>query len=241
MNDSALSLGPIVFQDFEIPSIITLGGRQRMAVRYLTNGQRVTDLLGPDDATISFAGILSGPNASKRARELDALRTQGRPLDLTWNSFAYSVAIQNFRAEFRSQWWIPYKIRCSVLTNLDVAGIDPILSLANDVAASLDLLYSTVPPTLIPIPDGRALLASYVASGGTAQANGPQAILRRSITTLAVEQQRREATAIRTPLGGVLPAPQFLSSFADAIEAARDVQFLALARDCLGQAAVFLG
>jgi hypothetical protein len=241
MNDSALSLGPIVFQDFEIPSAITLGGRQRMSVRYLSTGQRVTDLLGPDDATISFAGILSGPNASKRARDLDALRTQGRPLDLTWNTFAYSVAIQKFKAEFRTQWWIPYKIHCSVLTNLDVAGIDPILSLANDAVASLALLYNTVPAALLPIPDGRALLASYVASGSTGQANGPQAFLRGSIVTLTAEQQRREATVIRTPLGSALPAPQFLSSFADTIEAARDVQFLALARDCLGQAAVFLG
>jgi hypothetical protein len=142
MSGTTLTLGPIVFRDFEIPSAITFGGRQRMAVRYLTTGQRVIDTLGPDDATISFAGVLSGPNASARARDIDALRTQGRPLGLSWNTFLYSVIIRSFEADFKNQWWINYRIHCMVLANPNVGGATTALSAVAEALDSLNIMYS---------------------------------------------------------------------------------------------------
>ena len=50
----------IVFQDFELPSGINFGGRQRLALHRLPGGSRVIDALGRDDAQISFAGIFTG-------------------------------------------------------------------------------------------------------------------------------------------------------------------------------------
>jgi len=64
MSDVILVLGPVAFQDFEIPSAINFGGRQRLAVHQLTNGRRVVDTMGPDASEIGFSGVFSGPDAT---------------------------------------------------------------------------------------------------------------------------------------------------------------------------------
>jgi hypothetical protein len=115
MRDVALLLGPVAFQDFEIPSGVNFGGRQRLALYRLPGGSRVIDALGRDDAQISFAGIFAGPNATQRARSLDQLRVAGTALPLTWDVLFYTVLISNFYADYRNGWWIPYQIVCTVL------------------------------------------------------------------------------------------------------------------------------
>ena len=60
MSDVALVLGPVLFREFEVPARINFGGRQRVVVHALPGGARVIDVLGRDDAQISFAGIFSG-------------------------------------------------------------------------------------------------------------------------------------------------------------------------------------
>ncbi len=115
MPDVALLLGPIVFHDFEVPSGITFGGRQRIGLHRLPGGGRIIDALGRDDAQISFSGIFAGADATLRARTLDELRVAGMPLPLTWDVFFYTVMITDFRADYRSGWWIPYRIVCTGL------------------------------------------------------------------------------------------------------------------------------
>ena len=105
MTDVALLLGPIVFQDFEVPSGINFGGRQRLALHRLPSGSRVIDALGRDDAQISFSGIFAGSDAILRARSLDELRVAGIPLPLTWDVLFYTVLISDFCADYRSSWW----------------------------------------------------------------------------------------------------------------------------------------
>ena len=70
MSDIALLLGPVAFQDFELPANIGFGGEQRLAVHCLPGGARVIDVLGRDDAEITFSGIFSGSDATLRARTL---------------------------------------------------------------------------------------------------------------------------------------------------------------------------
>ena len=111
MSDVALLLGPIVFQDFEIPSGINFGGRQRLALHRLPGGFRVIDALGRDDAQISFAGIFTGSDATLRARSLDELRVAGIALPLTWDVLFYTVLISDFHADYRNGWWIPVSHR----------------------------------------------------------------------------------------------------------------------------------
>ena len=240
MTETALTLGPIVFQDFEIPSAISFGGRQRMAVRYLTTGQRVTDLLGPDDATISFSGVLSGPYASARAREIDTLRALGQPLELAWNSFFYSVVIRNFKAEFRNQWWITYKLQCTVIENASLTAVGSALSAAGDALAALNFMYDTAPSALLPIPDVRSMLTFDLTSGRPLQVARVTSELQSSTVKLAAQQILRESSFVRGALHGGLPLPLFITAFTDMINDAAALQFLSLSQNCLGQAAVFL-
>ena len=240
MTGAVLTLGPVVFQDFEVPSAITFGGQQRMAVRYLTNGQRVTDLLGPDDAAISFSGVLSGPNASSRAQQIDTLRSLGQPLSLSWGTFFYLVAIQSFTAAFANQSWIPYAIRCSILSNPNAVTAGAALSAIDEALSSLNAMYSSVPAALLPVSDPRELLVPNPTNVTPSQLRAVVATLQQSSATIAAAQQQQEALATMMPLNGASLASIYPSTFAAMSEAASSIQFMAFAQDCLGSAVVQL-
>ena len=142
MSDIILLLGPIVFQDFEVPSGITFGGAQRLAVHNLPGGGRVIDALGRDDAALSFAGVFSGSDATLRARVIDELRSAGLPLPLTWDVFFYTVIIETFEADYRAGNWIPYRLRCTVLRDEASALIQPVVSLASAAYADLGAAFA---------------------------------------------------------------------------------------------------
>jgi hypothetical protein len=130
MPDIVLLLGPVAFQDFEIPSGINFGGRQRLALHRLPGGARIIDALGRDDAEISFSGIFSGSDATLRARSLDEMRADGMTFPLMWDVFFYTVLISDFHADYRNGWWIPYRITCTVLRDEASSLIGQVVSLA---------------------------------------------------------------------------------------------------------------
>jgi hypothetical protein len=144
MPKIALLLGPVTFQDFEVPEAIIFGGRQRLAVHELPGGARVIDALGRDDAPIIWYGVLSGPNATERAHALDLLRAQGAMLPLTWDTFFYTVVISEFRATYVQENWIPYFLSCTVLRDeaevLIQTGISLIEQAMADVGTAASLL-----------------------------------------------------------------------------------------------------
>jgi hypothetical protein len=240
MSEVVLSLGPIIFRDFEVPSSITFGGRQRAVVRYLGSGRRVTDALGPDDATISFAGILSGPDATARAQELDTLRSLGLPLTLAWNTLIYSVLILRFQAEYRNHLWIPYRISCLVLSNPIIDDLAAVLSITSDALASLNLMYDTAPPSVPPIPDIRGVVSSSNAAYSAVSTGVAIASLDTLIPSLRNEQQKREALVSRLALNSPRPIRQAIHDFTLAVSAIADLQYLTLSQDCLGQARMYL-
>ncbi len=129
MSDVALLLGPIIFQDFEIPSGINFGGRQRLAVFRLPGGSQVIDALGRDDAQISFSGIFTGPEATLRARSLDELRVAGIALPLTWDVLFYTVVVSEFWADYCNSCWIPYRVICTVVQDEASVILQPAASL----------------------------------------------------------------------------------------------------------------
>ena len=137
MSDFSLTLGPVAFAGFELPSSITLGGRQRLAVHKLPGGLRIIDALGADPADLAWSGIFTGPDAADRARILDALRVAGFELLLAWDAFLYTVVIESFQADYRSPWWIPYRLTCSVLRDEAATLVTAALSLAPAIAADL--------------------------------------------------------------------------------------------------------
>lgn len=140
MSDFSLTLGPVAFAGFELPSSITIGGHQRLAIHRLPGGLRIIDALGPDPADLAWSGIFTGPDAAIRARTLDTLRITGTPLPLAWDAFLYTIVIERFEADYRSPWWIPYRLSCAVLRDeaatliLGVVGLLPGITV--DLAAA---------------------------------------------------------------------------------------------------------
>ncbi len=143
MSNVVLTLGGVAFQDMEIPEKIMFGGKQRIVVQNLIGGGRTVEVLGIDDGNISFSGIFSGSDAAERAQTLDAVRALGVSLPLIWNSFFYTVIIENLSIEYCKINWIPFSITCVVvndpLTNLTTA-VAPVASLiASDLTIATAL------------------------------------------------------------------------------------------------------
>jgi hypothetical protein len=137
MQDGTLLLGPILFQDFEVPTNILWGGRQRLAVHDLPGGVRVIDALGRDDTPVVWSGVFTGEDAAARARVLDTMRAAGGVWPLTWGTFFYSVVISGFVANYNRSNWIPYTIACSVLRDEASAVLVASLDLATTALADL--------------------------------------------------------------------------------------------------------
>lgn len=131
-------LGPVAFYGFEVPERITLGGRQRLAVHTLPGGVRVVDAMGPDDRELTWSGVISGPDAAERVRQLDRLRRAGQALPLGWDGWRFTVIISDFTADSAKPWWVPYWISCTVLAEGDLAPIE-LLPLAASLAEAAAL------------------------------------------------------------------------------------------------------
>lgn len=139
----ALTLGGVVFADFEVPETINFGGEQVLAVHRLPGGNRVIDAMGPDDADIRWSGRFRGSNAEERALLLDFMRRSGQQQLLTWSLERFQVVIREFTATFQQQFEIPYSIACTVLINetmaIAQAAVALIDALASDLATAVEL------------------------------------------------------------------------------------------------------
>lgn len=149
MSYTYLLLGPILFQDFELPDSISWGGRQSLAVHQLPGGTRIIDAMGRSDAEITWSGVFSGTNAGARARAIDLLRADGGTWPLSWETFFYSVVVTCYDADYRRPNWIPYRISCTVLRDeaesLVEAAVSVTASLISDVTAAGSLAASLAP------------------------------------------------------------------------------------------------
>ena len=182
MSDFSLTLGPVAFAGFEIPSSITLGGRQRLAIHKLPGGLRIIDALGPDPADLAWSAIFTGPDAADRARLLDAIRVAGLPLLLTWDAFLYTVIVQSFEADYRSPWWIPYRLTCAVLRDEAAALVTSTVALASDLAP--DLASDLATAGTFAAPAALALAATGATTAGTAAYTTATAALNANVTSL---------------------------------------------------------
>ena len=173
-----LTLGTIAFDGFEVPARLRFGGAQRTAVHKLLGGGRAIDTMGRDDHSLVWSGILSGNNASDRARALDAMRVAGDVLPLAWDAFCYDVVVADLSFEFCSPWWITYKISCIVVTDLAQSVENASASTADTIIADLTtaatflnvgalLATASVPGALV---DGASGLPSLIAGMSSLQA-----------------------------------------------------------------------
>ncbi len=137
MSYTYLLLGPVLFQDFELPPSVSWGGAQSLTVHKLPGGTRIIDSMGRDDAEITWTGVFSGSDAGLRARAIDLMRADGGLWPLTWETFFYSVVVSRFEADYRRPNWIPYRITCTVLRDEAEAVVAAALSIGASVLADL--------------------------------------------------------------------------------------------------------
>lgn len=241
MADVTLLLGPIVFQDFEVPSGINFGGRQRLAVHRLSGGSRVIDILGRDDTQISFSGIFSGSNATLRARSLDELRVAGIVLPLTWDVFFYSVLIAEFQADYRSGQWIPYHIVCTVLQDEASALLHQAASLTAALATDIGIAAGYAIGAGVDLTSLSAIASS---SGATTRGTAAYAATQSSLTDAGAAIQTSIASADDS-LAGIqvsdAGSPQAgVAGLLAATEASERLSSLITARSYVRRAAVSL-
>ncbi|MCE9565851.1 MAG: hypothetical protein K8U57_27820 [Planctomycetes bacterium] len=233
-----LTLGGVVFADFEIPPTINFGGAQMLVIHKLPGGSRVIDSLGPDDADIRWSGRFRGSSAEQRALLLDFMRRQGRQILLTWGLHRYQVVIREFTANFEQTHEIPYSITCAVVKDEAQAIASAVFgfveSLAADLvsAAGLSAVIGSATISAAVTGVGTAL-SNYQAgvpnttnalAGATAAAEGPLlSALQNSITgaqtvtRTAIASASGAVTALPTPAGG---SPSAMASALTATTAA---------------------
>lgn len=137
-----MRLGSVYFRDFEVPSKITFGGRQNIAVHRLIGGRKVIDLLGQESSDIGLAGIFSGIDAAERAQTIDFLRVSGAVSPLSYGSLYFRVIVTRFAATYENRAWIPFRLSCSVIED-DTLSLDP-----NNVAADDVIMASALASTI---------------------------------------------------------------------------------------------
>ena len=129
-----ITLGSIVFQDFEIPQEMPFGGAHMLVVKKLVGGDRVIDAMGRDDAEKAWSGRFRGSAAE--ARGADARSAQDRRA--TTASDLVVAALPGRDRQVRgavsgSRMEIPYSISCTVIQDLSA----PILPMAPTADASI--------------------------------------------------------------------------------------------------------
>ena len=200
MSDFSLTLGPVAFAGFELPSSITLGGKQRLAIHRLPGGLRIIDALGADPADLAWSGIFTGPDAGDRARTLDTLRISGQTLLLAWDAFLYSVVIESFRADYRSPWWIPYRISCSVLQDEAASVVAAVASLVPAITDDLGAAGSYATGALA------SIAVSGATTSGTAAYTAATSALGGAVTSLNAQVAAAEPGLQTSDLPSALAA-----------------------------------
>jgi|HubBroStandDraft_1064217.scaffolds.fasta_scaffold06338_5 hypothetical protein len=134
MSTSLLMLGSFSFEGLEAPESILLKTKHRLVVHRLGSGSSSIDSLGEDTEVVSFRGIFTGTNATARSRMIEQIRSQGTPVNLTWNSKTLSVVIRDFELNYSSNQWITYKLSCYAVNSYN----DGVVISTNGAFASAD-------------------------------------------------------------------------------------------------------
>jgi hypothetical protein len=241
MSNVALLLGPIAFQNFEVPASINIGGAQRLAIHRLPGGTRVIDALGRDDSDISFSGTFSGPDATLRARSIDEMRAAGLFMPLTWDVFFYSVIINKFEADYRSGWWIPYRISCTVVCDEAGSVVASVISLADDALSDVTTARSFATVAGIDLSDTQSALSMPDAAvKGTATYSSTLATLASAGALVGTGIAQAEATLGNTswPADGQIPS--VAGTLDGIVLAAQQISSLTVAQAYIGRAAINL-
>jgi hypothetical protein len=206
LSNSTVTIGSISLQDFEIPTSIQFGGRQRLVVHRVSDGTRTVEPLGPDDSQIRFQGIFSGPDAESRVRALDNLRLSGAIVWLTWQSFRYKVIIDTLLVSYHSRWWISYRISCVVVHQSGVLASD-LITTQTVVAGALLVALGALAGTQIDLgPLSTAVGISGALIAGTTANTQASALAAASLSAVQSEVDQQSTVLVSANQNSSSPA-----------------------------------
>lgn len=208
-----LKLGDLAFSEFELPSKVGLGGAQSLVTHKLPGGVRVVQSMGRDDDDIQWEGLLIGPDAISRARQIDVLRIAGEQLGLSFFSFNYQVVIKGFRYSVETFARIRYQI--------DLMVVDAVNSSGPAAASSLDSVVKGDSTAAVALGKqvGDSPLSGLLSTmdstikGVSNFAQATQVTISSVLAPIAAVQQRVQTLIASTgntinsvtTLGGILP------------------------------------
>lgn len=143
-----LILGDISFANEEIPEQMPFGGDQNTYIHKFLGGEREIHPMGRDDRDIEWSGLFFGSTAAFRAKYLDGVRVEGKPLNLLWSQFSYTVVVKQFEADYVRDNVLPYTIKVEIVQDLNKPfpvllpvtydfSIKEIMQEAQDLAAAI--------------------------------------------------------------------------------------------------------
>ncbi|MBS0558427.1 MAG: hypothetical protein JSR21_00050 [Proteobacteria bacterium] len=236
MGSPILLLGPVLFQDFEVPEKINFGGCQRLAVHKMPGGTRVVDVLGRDDASIRFSGIFSGTDATLRARLVDDLRASGLVVPLTWDVFFYTVIVSQFTADYSASTWIPYSITATVLRDEAGALIQSATDLGVTLLADASSAVGLASPAGVDLSSMQSALSDSAASTrGTASYGVAQSAVMNAQSTLGSAASTAAVDLPMTALTSPGPASAGIEALFTAVGAAGNLGQLSAAQGYVGR------
>jgi hypothetical protein len=119
MAMDVLTLGGYAFDNWSTPEHIPFGGEHAMVVHKLPGGDRVIDMLGPDDDDIRWRGRIFGDGAIGTALMLDGMRRAGQAMPLIFGGQSYMVVISHLTFEIeRLPLNVLYQISCTPVLSL---------------------------------------------------------------------------------------------------------------------------
>lgn len=212
--DTTLTLDTFVFQGFEIPERIPLGGAQALVIHKLPGGDRVIQAMGRDDDPIQWNGMFLGANALDRARVLDAMRVAGNAVMLKFLGYQYSVVVKGFRFTIEAFYRVLYTIDLEVVEDkTQSSSATPTTSLTDAITGDSTAavgLGSKIGDS--PLASALATMDSTIKSVSNF-ANATQATINSVLAPVSAVMQRINGLIASTSntlnsvttLGGILP------------------------------------
>lgn len=141
----AVTLGPFVFDDTEVPQKIPYGGQQILAVQKMIGGARQINTLGPDPRDIQWTGTMRSPDRAQRAATLAQMTASGKSFPLAWGDECLQVVIRSFQPVTQA-FFVTYTIVCCVVPGQSGSQTPDLLtSVADDAMQAVGLSPADLP------------------------------------------------------------------------------------------------
>lgn len=145
LSGAPISLGEFDFDNFDVPEEVHFGVSQNITIHTLSGGRRVVDVHGPEEEPLRWSGMLFGPDADQRVRQLSDMARDGRKRVLSFPEFDFDVLLVRFSHRMKRTTWFEYDIECVVLgVNAMVPAKPGLSTLAN---ADLNSATASLPMT----------------------------------------------------------------------------------------------